>query len=86
MKKCISRLITFINHLWRTLISTLVERWLQKHTTDIECYSDPDESYAILVFDDGNSMVIACNRREGLQTIKIHLEPKKGGSHDTKSD
>lgn len=33
MKECISRLITFINHLWRTFSSTLVERWLRKHAT-----------------------------------------------------
>lgn len=74
MKKCISRLVTFINHLWRTLVSTLVERWLQRHTTDIECFSDPDETFAIIVFDDGNSMQIECNRMSDPLTIKIHMK------------
>lgn len=81
MKQCISRLVTFINHLWRTLVSTLVERWLRKHTTDIICYSDPAECYSILEFDDGNSMMIACDRIAG-NTIKIHLNPAKEDRHD----
>lgn len=82
MKKCISRLVTFINHLWRTFVSTLVERWLQKHTTDIICFSDPDESYTVLEFDDGNSMMIACDRTSG-NTIQIHLIPtKEERNHD----
>ena len=83
MKRCISRLVTFINHLWRTLVSTLVERWLQKHTTDIVCYSDPDESYCIVQFDDGNSMAITCNRVAG-GLIEIYLHPAKEDSDNDK--
>lgn len=36
MKQCISRLITFINHLWQTLLGTFVERWLHSHVVRVE--------------------------------------------------
>ena len=87
MKTCISRLVTFINHLWRTWVSTLVERWLQKHTTDINCSLEPGWNWVSMTFDDGNTLIMECDRlTEDSTIINIHLSRSKEDGHDSKSN
>ena len=77
MKQCISRLIKCISHLWQTLQSTFVEKWLLRHATDIyptqkQCHN-PDGTWTVcnckqctefvIETDAGNILVL--NRKGG---------------------
>ena len=75
MKKCFSRLITFINHLWRTLISTLVERWLSKHVLEvITLSSESGQIFEFILDDTGNSIVLEKENRNGNSKLNCDEE------------
>ena len=74
MKTCISRLITFINHLWQTCCSTFVEHWLLRHVVAVDVITAKlkvGASELLLIKDD---------------TENTYVLLVKGGNYDEESD
>lgn len=81
MKHAFSRLITFINHLFANVLSTFVERWLNRHVDQFHQCSGEN-----LVVNPLGNYVLDVVQIEGAVNYIILISEKEEIRHDSESN